>query len=66
MSSHLIQESCPDVSRTIVRIIAELASEYNKMLVPNRQESPDFFDKNFDFCDFSELDISDFNCKWEL
>ncbi len=36
----MIQESCPDVSRNIVRIIAELASEYYKMLVPNRQESP--------------------------
>ena len=35
----MIQESCPDISRTIVRIIAELASEYYKMLVPNRQES---------------------------
>ena len=35
----MIQESCPDINRTIVRIIAELASEYYKMLVPNRQES---------------------------
>ena len=36
---HLLQESCPDISRNLVRIIAELTSEYYKMLVPNRQES---------------------------
>ncbi len=35
----MIQESCPNVNRTIVRIIAELVSEYYKILVPNRQES---------------------------
>ena len=35
----MIQESCPDISRTTVRIIAELSSECYKMLVPNRQES---------------------------
>ena len=35
----MIQESCPDIGRNFVRIIAELTSEYYKMLVPNRQES---------------------------